>query len=101
MRDLIERFYAHIWNLWDDAAVADLLDERFIFRGSLGDEATGQKGFRGYRDKIRAEPPPWRSATVLACSRPDGTRCSPDPAGWSLRPGRSSPRSKPPAACPR
>ena len=61
MRDLIERFYAHIWNLWDDAAVADPLDERFIFRGSLGDEATGQNGFRAYRDKIRAAFPDFRN----------------------------------------
>jgi hypothetical protein len=37
----------------DDAAVTDLLDERFVFRGSLGDEITGRDGFRAYRDKIR------------------------------------------------
>jgi len=54
MRDLIERFYARAWNSWDDAAVTGLLDERFVFRGSLGDEVTGRNGFRGYRDKVRA-----------------------------------------------
>ena len=54
MRDLIERFYARAWNSWDDAAVTGLLDERFVFRGSLGDEVTGRDGFRGYRDKVRA-----------------------------------------------
>ena len=54
MWDLIERFYARAWNSWDDAAVTSLLDERFVFRGSLGDEVTGRNGFRGYRDKVRA-----------------------------------------------
>jgi len=54
MRDLIERFYARAWNSWDDAAVTGLLDERVVFRGSLGDEVTGRNGFRGYRDKVRA-----------------------------------------------
>jgi steroid delta-isomerase-like uncharacterized protein len=54
MRDLVERFYAQAWNLLDDAAVAGLLDERFVFRGSLGDEVSGRDGFRAYRDKIRA-----------------------------------------------
>jgi len=50
----VRRFYSHAWNLWDDSEVTDLLDERFAFRGSLGDEVTGWDGFRAYRDKIRA-----------------------------------------------
>jgi steroid delta-isomerase-like uncharacterized protein len=54
MRDLIERFYVRAWNSWDDGAITSLLDERFVFRGSLGDEVTGRDGFRGYRDKVRA-----------------------------------------------
>ena len=54
IRDLVQRFYTHAWNLWQDSAIADLLDERFVFRGSLGDEVSGRDGFRAYRDKIRA-----------------------------------------------
>jgi steroid delta-isomerase-like uncharacterized protein len=61
VRDLVKRFYIHAWNLWDDAAVAGLLDERFVFRGSLGDEVSGRDGFRAYRDKIRAAFPDFRN----------------------------------------
>lgn len=61
MRDLVRRFYAQAWNLWDDATVSNLLDEHFVFRGSLGDEVTGQDGFRAYRDMIRAAFPDFRN----------------------------------------
>jgi steroid delta-isomerase-like uncharacterized protein len=51
---LVRRFYADVWNRWDDPAIDDLLAEDFVFRGSLGDEVRGRDGFRGYRDKVRA-----------------------------------------------
>jgi steroid delta-isomerase-like uncharacterized protein len=64
MRHLVRRFYADLWNRWDEAAVEDLLDEDFTFRGSLGDEVSGRDGFRGYRDKIRAAFPDFRNEIV-------------------------------------
>jgi len=54
IRQLVERFYSEAWNRWSEAAVDELLDERFVFRGSLGDEVGGRDGFRAYRGKIRA-----------------------------------------------
>ncbi|HZD68053.1 MAG TPA: ester cyclase [Actinomycetes bacterium] len=54
MERLVRRFYADAWNRWDEAAVDELLDEDFVFRGSLGEDVRGRDGFRGYRDKIRA-----------------------------------------------
>jgi len=64
MRTLVEDFYADVWNGWSDAAVDRVLDERFVFRGSLGDEVLGRDGFRRYRDKIRAAFPDFRNEIV-------------------------------------
>jgi predicted ester cyclase len=50
---LVRRFYAELWNRWDDAAVDEVLAPDFRFRGSLGDETVGRDGWRGYRDLIR------------------------------------------------
>jgi steroid delta-isomerase-like uncharacterized protein len=61
---LVRRFYADVWNRWDDAALDDLLDEDFVFRGSLGDEVRGRDGFRGYRDKVRAGFPDFHNEVV-------------------------------------
>jgi steroid delta-isomerase-like uncharacterized protein len=61
VQNLVKRFYIQAWNRWDDSAVTDLLDERFVFRGSLGEEVTGWDGFRAYRDKIRAAFPDFRN----------------------------------------
>lgn len=51
--DLVRRFYADLWNRWDDSAVEDLLSPDFRFRGSLGQTVNGPDGWRGYRDMIR------------------------------------------------
>lgn len=64
MEELVRRFYAEVWNRWDDAAVDDLLAEGFSFRGSLGDEVRGRDGFRGYRDRIRAAFPDFHNEIV-------------------------------------
>lgn len=64
MEALVHRFYADVWNRWDDAALGDLLDEEFVFRGSLGDEVRGRDGFRGYRDKIRSGFPDFHNEIV-------------------------------------
>lgn len=52
--ELIERFYAELWNNWDDPAVDRTLSPRFVFRGSLGQETSGRDGWRRYRDLVRA-----------------------------------------------
>jgi predicted ester cyclase len=61
---LVRRFYDELWNRWDDAAVDDLLDEAFVFRGSLGDAVRGRDGFRAYRDKVRAAFPDFHNEIV-------------------------------------
>jgi steroid delta-isomerase-like uncharacterized protein len=63
-RTLVERYYARLWNAWDDEAVEELLAEDFTFRGSLGDTVTGHQGFRSYRDKVRAAFPDFHNEIV-------------------------------------
>jgi steroid delta-isomerase-like uncharacterized protein len=64
LRTLVEEFYADVWNGWNDVAIDRVLDERFVFRGSLGDEVRGRDGFRGYRDKIRVAFPDFHNEIV-------------------------------------
>jgi steroid delta-isomerase-like uncharacterized protein len=52
--NMVERFYAELWNKWDDTAVEDTLSPDFAFRGSLGQETSGRDGWRRYRDLVRA-----------------------------------------------
>ncbi len=52
--ELIERFYAELWNSWDDSAVDRTLSPGFVFRGSLGQQTNGRDGWRQYRDLVRA-----------------------------------------------
>jgi predicted ester cyclase len=54
IESLVHRFYAELWNLWDDDAVDEVLAEGFEFRGSLGQSVRGRDGWRGYRDLVRA-----------------------------------------------
>jgi steroid delta-isomerase-like uncharacterized protein len=61
---LVRRFYDDLWNRWDDAAVDELLDEGFTFRGSLGTETTGRAEWRAYRDAIRAGSPDFHNEVV-------------------------------------
>jgi steroid delta-isomerase-like uncharacterized protein len=61
---LVRRFYAEVWNRWDDAALDELLNEDFVFRGSLGDEVRGRVGFRDYRDKVHAGFPDFHNEIV-------------------------------------
>src|SRR5581483_1557496 len=44
--ELIERFYAELWNSWDDSAVDRTLSPGFVFRGSLGQQTNGRDGWR-------------------------------------------------------
>jgi steroid delta-isomerase-like uncharacterized protein len=64
VEELVRRFYAAVWNRWDDTAVNELLDEHFVFRGSLGDQVRGRDGFRSYRDKIRTAFPDFHNQIV-------------------------------------
>lgn len=67
--DLIGRFYADLWNRWDDAAVDQVLAEDFGFRGSLGTETLGRDGWRGYRDTFRSGAPDFHNEVLeLVCA---------------------------------
>jgi predicted ester cyclase len=71
---LAVRFYADAWNRWDDGAVDELLAPDFVFRGSLGDEASGRVGFRTYRDKVRAAFPDFHNQVTELVA--DGQRAA-------------------------
>ena len=53
-KDLIRRYYADLWNRWDDAAVDEIIAPDIEFRGSLGVTVSGRDGFRGYVAQVRA-----------------------------------------------
>lgn len=72
--DLVRRFYAQLWNKWDDAAVEDVLAEDFTFRGSLGIQTKGRDGWRGYRDTIRGGAPDFCNEIVELIA--DGDRAA-------------------------
>ena len=61
---LVHRFYALMWNLWDDDAVDEVLADDFTFHDSLGAEATGRDGWRRYRDSIRTGAPDFHNELV-------------------------------------
>jgi predicted ester cyclase/ribosomal protein S18 acetylase RimI-like enzyme len=61
---LVHRFYAVLWNEWDDAAVDEVLTEDFAFRGSLGTETSGRDDWRSYRDTIRQGAPDFHNELV-------------------------------------
>lgn len=69
---LVEAFYERIWNAGDLDAVADLLDEKFVFRGSLGSEARGRQAFVNYVRSVR-EPLSDYHCEILECVT-DGER---------------------------
>ncbi len=50
---LVRDFYDRIWNEGDLEAVSDLLTTDFLFRGSLGSERHGRKGFTDYVQSVR------------------------------------------------
>ena len=51
---LVKAFYERIWNAGDLSALADLLDEKFVFRGSLGSLAMGHMEFADYVRSVRS-----------------------------------------------
>ena len=54
LRGQVERFYRELWDAHDTAAIPGVLHEDFTFRGSLGDEKRGHRGFAEYVDKVHA-----------------------------------------------
>jgi predicted ester cyclase len=64
IQQLVRRFYAKLWNEWDDAAVDEVLAVDFAFRGSLGQQTLGRDGWRAYRDMIRAGSPDFHNEIV-------------------------------------
>ena len=51
---LVERFYAEVWNCADEAVAHEILAPDFRFRASLGLETIGLSGFIGYMRSIHA-----------------------------------------------
>jgi steroid delta-isomerase-like uncharacterized protein len=51
---LVEAFYKRIWNAGDLDAIEEILDEGFVFRGSLETETRGRDAFRKYVRSVRA-----------------------------------------------
>ncbi|MEO4042465.1 ester cyclase [Hoeflea sp. CAU 1731] len=51
-RDLVESFYADVWNRRDVDAARRILATDFRFRGSLGPEKRGVDGFVTYLDAV-------------------------------------------------
>jgi steroid delta-isomerase-like uncharacterized protein len=63
---LVEAFYGRIWNAGEYAAIADLVAEDFLFRGSLGAELTGRAAFTEYVRSVRDALAEYR-CEILAC----------------------------------
>jgi len=61
---LVHRFYADLWNAWNDDAVTAVLHPELRFRGSLGQETTGLDEWRAYRDGVRAAAPDFHNEVV-------------------------------------
>jgi predicted ester cyclase len=53
LKDLVESFYADIWNRGDLSFVPKLLRDGFTFRGSLGTERKGHGEFTAYVSMVR------------------------------------------------
>jgi predicted ester cyclase len=63
---LVSEFYEQIWNAGNQAAVWELLKERFVFRGSLGAEMTGRARFWDYVCGVRSALDSYR-CDILEC----------------------------------
>lgn len=51
-KDQVRRFYEVLWDAHDKEAMPSILHENFSFRGSLGQEKRGHKGFGEYVDMV-------------------------------------------------
>jgi len=64
--ELVQQFYARIWNAGDLSAASDLLAADFEFRGSLGTEVGGHNAFKDYVRSVRDSLSDYR-CEILAC----------------------------------
>ncbi|NQY22881.1 MAG: ester cyclase [Campylobacteraceae bacterium] len=48
----VRKFYEVLWDAHNKEEIASVLHEDFTFRGSLGQEKKGHKGFSGYVDML-------------------------------------------------
>jgi steroid delta-isomerase-like uncharacterized protein len=74
IEELVRRFYADLWNRWDDEAVEHVLTDDFAFRGSLGTKTRGPDGWRSYRDTVRSACPDFHNDIVELIA--DGDRAA-------------------------
>ncbi|MFS1522494.1 ester cyclase [Microbulbifer sp. 2304DJ12-6] len=51
-KEQVRRFYEEIWNMNNKAIISSVLLESFTFRGSLGQETQGYRGFLEYVDSV-------------------------------------------------
>lgn len=51
---VVRRYYEELWNQQRPELIPQLISERIEFRGSLGIEALGHKGFRQYMETVHA-----------------------------------------------
>ena len=65
-RELVNAFYARIWNAGDLSAISVLLTPDFAFRGSLGNEVVGWAAFREYVGLVRGALAEYR-CEILEC----------------------------------
>jgi steroid delta-isomerase-like uncharacterized protein len=52
-KELVMRYYEHLWNRWDTSAIDELIAPDIVFRGSLGTSVQGIQGFRSYVNTVR------------------------------------------------
>ena len=52
LREQVEKFYRELWDAHNKTAMPAVLHEDFTFRGSLGQEKRGHKGFAEYVDMV-------------------------------------------------
>jgi steroid delta-isomerase-like uncharacterized protein len=68
---LVRIFYDELWNAWDDTRVEEVLDERFQFRGSLGQSTIGRDRWRSYRDSVRTASGDFHNGVVTLVAADD------------------------------
>ena len=63
-KEQVRRFYEVLWNDHDLSAMPEMLHEKFVFRGSLGDEKRGHDGLAEYVNKVHAALDDYRCDTI-------------------------------------
>ena len=53
-KEQVRKFYRVLWDAHDRDAIPSVLHDDFTFRGSLGDERRGHKGFAAYVDEVHS-----------------------------------------------